>query len=52
MAFSEIGIHVLMASRQFLEAKTRAWLELLKSEVPPALKQDATYFERSAASEI
>jgi hypothetical protein len=46
----EIGVHVLMPSRQFVEAKTRAWRDLLKSEVPAARERDAAYFEESAAS--
>jgi DNA-binding transcriptional LysR family regulator len=37
----EIGVYVLMPSRKFLEAKTRAWLELLNSELPMALARDA-----------
>ncbi|EHP41438.1 LysR family transcriptional regulator [Cupriavidus basilensis OR16] len=30
-----------MPSRKFLEAKTRAWMELLKAELPAALERDA-----------
>jgi DNA-binding transcriptional LysR family regulator len=37
----EIGVYVLLPSRQFLEAKTRAWLDLLRSELPVALERDA-----------
>lgn len=37
----EIGVYALTPSRKFLEAKTRAWLELLKVELPNALKRDA-----------
>jgi DNA-binding transcriptional LysR family regulator len=37
----EIGVYVLMPSKKFLDAKTRALLELLKSEVPIALGRDA-----------
>jgi DNA-binding transcriptional LysR family regulator len=36
----EIGVYVLMPSRRFVEAKTRAWLELLRSELPIALARD------------
>jgi hypothetical protein len=36
---------MLMPSRKFLEAKTRAWLELLRSELPVALERDESYFE-------
>jgi DNA-binding transcriptional LysR family regulator len=42
---SAIGVYVLMPSRKFLEAKTRAWLELLRSELPVALARDESYFE-------
>ncbi|CAG9269234.1 hypothetical protein PUN4_570143 [Paraburkholderia unamae] len=31
---------MLMPSRKFLEARTRAWVELLKAELPPALERD------------
>jgi DNA-binding transcriptional LysR family regulator len=37
----EVDVYVLMPSRKFLEAKTRAWVELLKAELPPALEHDA-----------
>lgn len=37
----EIGVYLLMPSRKFLEAKTRAWMELLKAELPAALERDA-----------
>ncbi|KXU84463.1 LysR family transcriptional regulator [Paraburkholderia monticola] len=37
----EVGVYVLMPSRKFLEAKTRAWIELLKAELPIALERDA-----------
>ena len=37
----EIGVYALTPSRKFLEAKTRAWLELLKVELPNALRRDA-----------
>jgi hypothetical protein len=33
-------VYVLMPSREFLEAKTRAWVELLRAELPPALERD------------
>jgi DNA-binding transcriptional LysR family regulator len=42
----EIGVYVLMPSRKFLEAKTRAWLELLRSELPIALERDAGDFDK------
>jgi DNA-binding transcriptional LysR family regulator len=37
----EIGVYALTPSRKFLEAKTRAWLELLKVALPDALQRDA-----------
>jgi DNA-binding transcriptional LysR family regulator len=42
----DFGVHVLMPSRKFLEAKTRAWVELLKAELPPALEHDALALEQ------
>jgi DNA-binding transcriptional LysR family regulator len=42
----EVGVYVLMPSRKFVEAKTRAWLELLKEELPAALARDASYFSQ------
>ncbi|GGC58017.1 LysR family transcriptional regulator [Undibacterium terreum] len=43
----DIGVYMLMPSRKFLEAKTRAWLDLLKMELPAALAHDASHFNRS-----
>lgn len=40
----EISVYTLIPSRKFLEAKTRAWLDLLKAELPVALARDASYF--------
>lgn len=37
----EIGVFALFPSRRFLEAKTRAWLELLRAEISVALARDA-----------
>ncbi|EKZ95955.1 LysR family transcriptional regulator [Cupriavidus sp. HMR-1] len=36
-----IGVYLMMPSRKFLEAKTRAWIELLRTELPTALQRDA-----------
>jgi hypothetical protein len=36
-----------MPSRKFLEAKTRAWVELLKAELPIALERDAMSVDAS-----
>lgn len=41
---AEVGVYVLVQSRKFVEAKTRAWLDLLKAEVPAAMARDAGYF--------
>lgn len=46
----DVGVYVLMPSRKFLEAKTRAWIELLKAELPPALERDAVQFNRDEKS--
>ncbi|KXU84655.1 LysR family transcriptional regulator [Caballeronia megalochromosomata] len=46
----DVGVYVLMPSRKFLEAKTRAWIELLKAELPPALERDAVPFNRDEKS--
>ncbi|WP_459619877.1 LysR family transcriptional regulator, partial [Burkholderia sp. 3C] len=41
----EIGVFALIPSRRFIDAKTRAWLELLKAETPAALERDVRFFE-------
>lgn len=43
----EIGVYVLMPSRKFLEAKTQAWLDFVRSELPMALQRDAEEFGAS-----
>jgi len=45
-----IGVYLLMPSRRFLEAKTRAWLELLKAELPVVLARDADFFYKAVRS--
>jgi DNA-binding transcriptional LysR family regulator len=40
----EIGVFALYPSRHFLDAKTRAWLDLLKDRITPALVADAAMF--------
>lgn len=40
----EIGIYLLMPSRKFLDAKTREWINLLKTEIPGALGRDTAFF--------
>lgn len=44
----EVDVYVLMPSRKFLEAKTRAWVELLKAELPPVLQRDTAWIEANA----
>jgi DNA-binding transcriptional LysR family regulator len=40
----EIGIFALLPSGRFVDAKTRAWIDLLKAELPPAIARDTAYF--------
>jgi DNA-binding transcriptional LysR family regulator len=40
----EIGIFALLPSRRFVDAKTRAWIDLLKSELPAAVARDTAFF--------
>lgn len=40
----DIGVYALFASRQFMDAKTRAWLEWAQAEIAPRLEEDAGYF--------
>ncbi|WP_296943171.1 LysR family transcriptional regulator [uncultured Massilia sp.] len=40
----EIGIFALLPSGRFVDAKTRAWIDLLKHALPPALARDAAHF--------
>jgi DNA-binding transcriptional LysR family regulator len=47
----EIGVFVLIPSRRFLEAKTRAWLDLLKAEIAVALERDAAFFDPGAIAQ-
>jgi len=44
-------VYVLMPSRKFLEAKTRAWLDLLRTELPIALERDAAHFDSNRRPE-
>ncbi|MGZ5198180.1 MAG: LysR family transcriptional regulator [Telluria sp.] len=43
-----IGIFALLPSGRFLDAKTRAWINLLKAELPAAVARDAAFFAASA----
>lgn len=40
----DIGVFALMPSRQFVDARTRAWLSFLDEHLVPALKEDARFF--------
>lgn len=40
----EIGIFALQPSGRFVDAKTRAWITLLKEELPAAIARDMAYF--------
>jgi DNA-binding transcriptional LysR family regulator len=44
----EIGIFALLPSRRFVDAKTRAWIDLLKAELPAAVARDTAYFGEPA----
>lgn len=44
----EIGVFMLIPSRRFLEAKTRAWLDMLKARISVALKGDTGFFDSDA----
>jgi DNA-binding transcriptional LysR family regulator len=40
----EIGVFALLPSSRFVDAKTRAWIDLLKDALPPAIARDMAYF--------
>jgi DNA-binding transcriptional LysR family regulator len=40
----QIGIFALLPSGRFVDAKTRAWIKLLKDELPAAVARDMTFF--------
>lgn len=40
----DIGIYALLPSRQFLSAKTRAWLDWVESRMTPQLESDFAFF--------
>jgi DNA-binding transcriptional LysR family regulator len=44
----EIGIFALRPSGRFVDAKTRAWIDLLKAELPAAMARDLAFFDRPA----
>jgi DNA-binding transcriptional LysR family regulator len=44
----EIGVYALLPSGRFVDAKTRAWIDLLKAELPPAIARDTAYFSSAA----
>jgi DNA-binding transcriptional LysR family regulator len=44
----DIGVYALLPSRQFMDARTRAWLEWAEQKIAPRLKEDAAYFMRGS----
>jgi DNA-binding transcriptional LysR family regulator len=44
---SEIGIFALLPSRRFVDAKARAWIDLLKQALPAAVENDTAFFTQS-----
>lgn len=45
----EIGIFALLPSGRFVNATTRAWIDLLKAELPAAVSRDTDFFLEPAA---
>jgi len=45
----DIGVFALMPSRQFMDARTRAWLAFLDEHLVPAVREDARFFGGSGA---
>jgi len=46
----EIGIYALLPSGRFVDAKTRAWINLLKDKLPAALARDLAFFAEPGAA--
>ncbi len=44
----DIGVFALMPSRQFVDARTRAWLSFLDEHLVPAISADARFFAVAA----
>jgi len=44
----EIGIFALLPSRRFVDAKTRAWIEVMKAGLPQAVQRDTAFFDAPA----
>lgn len=42
------GVFALLPSRRYVDAKTRAWIELLKAELPAAIARDTAFFAEPA----
>jgi DNA-binding transcriptional LysR family regulator len=42
----DIGVYALLASRHFVNAKTRAWLDWVETRVMPQVEADAAFFSR------
>jgi DNA-binding transcriptional LysR family regulator len=45
---SEIGIFAILPSARFVDAKTRAWIDLLKAELPETVARDMAFFSQPA----
>jgi len=43
----EYGIYALLPSRRFVDAKTRAWIDMVKAGLPPAMARDMAFFQDS-----
>ncbi|MGJ7916136.1 substrate binding domain-containing protein [Massilia sp. LXY-6] len=46
---SEIGIFAILPSARFVDAKTRAWIDLLKGKLPEAVARDMAFFNQPAS---
>lgn len=46
----DIGIFALLPSNRFIDARARAWIDLLKQELPPAVARDIAFLERDLAA--
>lgn len=44
----DLGIFALLPSGRFVDAKTRAWIDLLSAQLPAAVKRDTAFFAESA----
>lgn len=40
----DIGVYTLLPSRDYVDAKTRAWLDWVEQYISPKIKSDTSYF--------